>query len=108
MAAPRIHVTEAESEILAALWRRGPLTPRGLIEEVRLTQPWGDATIKTLLGRLMRKNAIRSDRDDGRLTYRALVDRQAYVEGEVQDLLDRLFDGKPDRLVALLADRPDL
>lgn len=100
MAVTPIHVTEAESEILAALWRRGPLTPSGLIEEVRLAQPWGDATIKTLLGRLMRKNAIRPDRDDGRLTYRALIDRETYLDAEVQALADRLFDGKLERLVA--------
>ncbi len=100
MATPRIHITEAESEILAALWRRGPLTPRGLIDEVRLAQPWGDATIKTLLGRLMRKHAVRSERDDGRLTYRALIDRDTYVDGEVQALADRLFGGRTDGVVA--------
>lgn len=71
-------------------------------------QPWADATIKTLLHRLMQKAAVRSQKDDGRLRYHAVIDRQAYVETEVQDLLDRLFDGKPDRLVALLADRLDL
>lgn len=94
--------------MLAALWRRGPLSFASLIEEVRASQPWADATIKTLLHRLMQKGGVRSQKDDGRLRYHAVVDRQTYVEGEVQDLLDRLFDGKPDRLVALLADRLDL
>ena len=110
MAVTPIHVTEAESEILAALWRRGPLTPSGLIEEVRLAQPWGDATIKTLLGRLMRKKAIRPDRDGGRLTYCALIDRETYLDAEVQALADRLFDGRLDRLVAHVGrsgQRPD-
>lgn len=102
---PHIQITEAESEIMAALWRRGPLTPKGLIEEVKLAQPWGDATIKTLLGRLMRKGAIRSERGDGRLTYRPLLDRAAYVNGEIQALLNRLFDDLPEALAALLAER---
>jgi predicted transcriptional regulator len=79
-----------------------------LLDEVRSRQPWGDATIKTLLHRLMQKGAVRSQKEDGRQRYHALIDRQAYVEGEVQDLLDRLFEGKPDRLVTLLADRLDL
>lgn len=106
MAVPRIHVTEAESEILAALWRRGPLTPRGLIEEVGAAQPWGDATIKTLLGRLMRKNVIRSERDDGRLTYRAMIDRETYVDDEVQALANRLFEGRRADLAAFVARKP--
>jgi predicted transcriptional regulator len=104
----RISVTEAESAVLAALWRRGPLSFASLIEEVKAANAWGDATIKTLLHRLMQKGAVRSQKEDGRQRYHAVFDRQAYVEGEVQDLLDRLFDGKPDRLVALLADRLDL
>lgn len=79
-----------------------------LIEEVKAGQPWADATIKTLLHRLMQKGAVRSQKEDGRQRYHAVIDRQTWVEGEVQDLLDRLFDGKPDRLVALLAERPDL
>lgn len=94
--------------MLAALWRCGPLSAAALLDEVKSRQPWGDATIKTLLHRLMQKGAVNSVREDGRQRYHAVIDRQTYVEGEVQDLLDRLFDGRPDRLVALLADRPDL
>ncbi len=94
--------------MLAALWRRGPLSFASLIEEVKAGQPWADATIKTLLHRLIQKGAVKSVKEDGRQRYHATIDRQTYVEGEVQDLLDRLFDGKPDRLVALLAERPDL
>ncbi len=104
----RLHVTEAESAVLAALWTRGPLSFASLIEDVKAGQPWADATIKTLLHRLIQKGAVRSQKEDGRQRYHAVIDRQTYVEGEVQDLLDRLFDGKPDRLVALLADRLDL
>ena len=62
-----IHVTEAESAVLDALWRCGPLPPARLIEEVKRVRPWGDATIKTLLGRLMQKKAVLSAREDGRL-----------------------------------------
>lgn len=104
----RPQVTEAESAVLAALWRRGPLSFVSLIEEVKAAHPWGNATIKTLLHRLMQKGAVKSLKEDGRQRYHAVLEREAYVAGEVQDLLDRLFDGKPERLLALLADRLDL
>ena len=91
--------------MLAALWRRGPLSFASLIEEVKVDQPWADATIKTLLHRLIQKGAVKSVREDGRQRYHAALGRQTYVEGEVQNLLDRLFDGEPERLVALLAAR---
>ena len=64
------------------------------------------ATVKTLLGRLMRKGLIRSERDDGRQIYRPLLDRDAYAEGEVQALLDRLYGGDPVPWTFVLAERP--
>jgi predicted transcriptional regulator len=94
----RIHVTEAESEVLAALWRRGPLTPARLVEAVKSRRDWGDATIKTLLGRLMQKKAVRSQREEGRLLYHPLITREIYVAGEVEALVERLFEGDPEKL----------
>ncbi len=96
------HVTEAESEVLSALWRLGPLTAARLIEAVKAKRQWGDATIKTLLGRLMQKKAVRSVRDEGRLFYHPLVTRHAYVAAEVQALADRLFDGDSNSLAAFI------
>ena len=99
-----IPVTEAESAILAALWRHGPLSFASLIDAVRAEQAWGDATIKTLLGRLMRKGAVRSERDDGRQRYHAAIERRDYLAGEVDALVVRLFDGRRDALKAFLDD----
>jgi BlaI family penicillinase repressor len=104
---PAIRVTDAESEVLAALWRLGPLTPARLMEAVKARREWGDATIKTLLGRLMQKKAIRSQRDDGRLLYHPLVTREDYLRAEVQALADRLFDGDLGKLAAFLGQARD-
>jgi BlaI family transcriptional regulator, penicillinase repressor len=100
-----IHITEAESVILQVLWRLGPLPPVKLIAEVKAVRPWGGATIKTLLGRLMHKKAVKSVREEGLLRYRALIERSAYVDGEVGALVDRLFGGDEAALIALLSER---
>ena len=65
---------------------------------MKVAQPWGDATIKTLLNRLMHKGAVRSEREDGRQRYHPMIDRRTYVDGEIQTLVDRLFAGDRDRL----------
>ncbi len=100
-----VHVTNAEGAILEALWRCGPLPPNRLIAEVKARRPWGDATIKTLLGRLMHKRVVRSQRHEGRLLYSPMIERQAFVEAEVKALVDRLFGGDPAALAAFLRDR---
>ena len=88
--------------MLSALWRQGPLSFASLIETVKADQPWADATIKTLLHRLMQKDAVKSVKEDGRQRYHALLDRETYVVGEVGALVDRLFEGDPQALAAFL------
>ncbi|PTT07110.1 BlaI/MecI/CopY family transcriptional regulator [Caulobacter sp. HMWF025] len=89
-----MHITAAESQVMEALWRREPLTADELVAEVGTAQAWGEATVKTLINRLLKKKAIKSERADGRHGYRPLVARSAYVQAESQGLLDRLFEGQ--------------
>jgi predicted transcriptional regulator len=97
-----MQITPAESQIMEALWRRGPLTLDDVIQEVA-DQDWGKATVKTLVNRLLHKGAIASERIDGRHQYRALVEREDYRHTESQGLLDRLFDGKLEPMIAHFA-----
>jgi BlaI family penicillinase repressor len=96
-------VTPAESQILEALWSQGALTAAGIVEAVK-AQGWGDATVKTLIHRLLKRGAIRSERVDGAVQYQALLQRADYVQAESQSLLDRLFNGELAPLVAHFAE----
>ena len=96
-------ITEAESRIMEALWRRGPLTVDEIIAEVAAHEDWGPATVKTLINRLLKKKASRSERSEGRTRYVAAVERADYLQAESQSLLDRLFDGQLAPLVAHFA-----
>ncbi len=60
--------------------------------------PWGDATIKTLLHRLMQKGAVRSEKEDGRQRYHAVLERDVWLDGEIAAVVDRLFGGDFDAM----------
>ena len=96
-------ITAAESQIMEALWAKGPLSAEELVRDVGQAQDWGEATVKTLVQRLMKKQAVVSEREGGRVRYRPLVSREDYVTGESQGLLDRLFGGEVAPLVAHFA-----
>ncbi|MES2342186.1 MAG: BlaI/MecI/CopY family transcriptional regulator [Pseudomonadota bacterium] len=98
-----MNITEAESQIMEALWRKTPLTADEIVADVRARQPWAEATVKTLVNRLLKKRAIRSERVEGRHQYVALIERANYVQDESQGLLDRLFEGQLAPLVAHFA-----
>lgn len=103
-----MHITAAESQVMESLWRTSPLTPDELIADVRTREDWGPATVKTLINRLLKKKAIRSERIDGRTRYVPLVQRADYVQSESQNLLDRLFGGELTPLVAHFAEHRKL
>ena len=64
---------------------------------------WAEGTVRTLINRLLKKKAIRGDRDGARYVYRPLVERDSYVLSESRGLLDRLFEGEVTPLVAHFA-----
>jgi len=93
-------ISGAESHIMEALWTQGPLTAEEIVQTVGPAQEWGEATVKTLINRLLKKKALASERTGGRAIYKPIVSREAYVTGESQGLLDRLFGGQIAPLVA--------
>ena len=103
-----MHITAAESHIMEVLWRRGLVTTEEINAEVAGPQGWGEATVKTLIYRLLKKKAVVSVRKDGRHGYEALIPRADYVQAESQGLLDRLFEGKLAPLVAHFAEHRSL
>jgi len=103
-----MHITAAESQIMEALWRRGPLGADELIAEVAAREGWGGATVKTLINRLLKKKALKSERLEGRVRYAPLLERADYVQSESQGLLDRLFDGNLTPLIAHFAEHRNL
>jgi BlaI family transcriptional regulator, penicillinase repressor len=96
-------ITPAESHIMDALWRRGPLAMEDVVAEVA-EQNWGAATVKTLVHRLLKRKAIRSERIEGRVRYVPVLQRAEYLQSESQGLLDRLFGGRLTPLVAHFAE----
>ena len=97
-------ISGAESRIMEALWRCGPLTPEGVVAEVGEAAGWVPGTVKTLITRLLRKKAIEGRREANGYFYRPLISREAYVQSESQNLVDRLFGGEVAPLVAHFAE----
>jgi BlaI family penicillinase repressor len=101
-------ISDAEHAVMEVLWEESPLTAQDVAERVPTERGWSANTVKTLLGRLLAKNAIVHEEEGRRYLYRPLVEREDYVAGESQRLIDRLFGGKLTPLVAHLADRDQL
>lgn len=108
MQKPTERISDAELAIMEALWAESPLTATDVAGRVVAQRDWSLATVKTLLSRLVAKNAIGHHLDGRRFLYTPLVERNAYVTGESRRLVDRFFGGKLMPLVAHLAEQDRL
>lgn len=89
-----MNITAAESAVMNLLWQKSPRTSEDLLAELMPAQNWSEATVRTLIGRLVKKRAVAADQEGRRYLYRPLVAREAYALAESQTLIDRLFDGR--------------
>ena len=95
-----MRISEAESVVMEALWRRSPRSAEDVAAEVCAPQSWTEATVKTLINRLLKKKAVGATRDGRRYLYAPRLEREAWVARESQGLVDRLFDGRVAPLVS--------
>lgn len=102
--APVERISEAEHAVMEALWRKSPLTAAEVCESVCASRGWSMPTVKTLLSRLVSKNAVGTEPDGRRFLYRPLIERSEYLGGESRRLVDRLFGGRAAPLFAQLAE----
>jgi BlaI family penicillinase repressor len=93
-------ITDAESVIMEVLWRRSPLPTEAVVAALEGEQHWQEATIKTLLNRLLKKEVIRADKDGRRFLYSPVVSRDEWMLTVSKGLLDRLFAGRVAPLAA--------
>ena len=88
-----INISDSELVVLQELWRTPQLTARELTDKLMLQTDWSEPTIKTLLLRLLRKNAVKRSKKDKVFIYTALVSKDEYSFMASRSLLDRLFNG---------------
>ena len=104
---PAERITEAEHAVMEALWRRAPLTAAEVADQVE-ARGWSLATVKTLLSRLVTKQAVATEPDGKRFLYSPRIERADYLGGESRRLVDRLFGGRAASLFAHLAEEEAL
>jgi predicted transcriptional regulator len=100
-----MQISDAESTVMEVLWQRSPRGAEDVVAELAREHDWQEATIKTLLNRLLNKGAIRAEKDGRRYLYSPLLKREDWVHGQSRSLVDRLFGGRVAPLVAHFSEK---
>jgi BlaI family penicillinase repressor len=91
--------TDAELEILAVLWRRGPSTVRDVFDELSKAKRTGYTTVLKLMQIMHGKALVTRDDSARSHVYAAAVAEAKTQRHLLRDLLDRAFGGSRQKLL---------
>lgn len=97
-------ISGAEWEVMEILWDFAPLTGAEVAERLRAHPK----TVKTLLGRLVKKGALRFTEEANRYLYQPVLPRKRYVAEESKSFLQRVFGGETTPVLAHFVETVDL
>jgi len=101
-------LTEAEWQIMNALWQKHPATARDIMDRLDRPVNWAYTTIKTMLTRLVEKKAVGEVKQGNTSVYEPLVSQRKARLSAFRSLLDQAFDGAVGPLVHFLAEEEQL
>jgi len=104
-----MRLSDAELRVMEVLWSAGrPLTASDIADRLAGDRDWTFATVKSLISRLLGKQAIEPKKDGRRFLYSPAIEREPYVAAESRRFVSRLFGGKLSPLFARLAEEEAL
>ncbi len=99
----RVGLSDAEREVLRAMWDEGPATVRQLRAALEARgKTWAYTTVLTLLQRLQAKGCVESDTTGSAHVFRPLASREDLLQDGLKVLADELCEGAPAPLVLAL------
>jgi BlaI family penicillinase repressor len=101
-------LSPAEWEIMKILWEAGPLAARDVFARLPKNRGWAYKTVKTLLSRLVAKEALAYDQVGNSYLYRAAIDRDQATRQEVRSIFQRLISEAFSPVLAQFIEEADL
>lgn len=101
-------LTEAEWQVMNAIWMGHPATARDVAERLPPRTSWAYTTIKTMLSRLVGKGALAERKRANTSLYEPRLTRRQARFAAVRSIVDSAFEGAFGALVHFLVDEEDL
>ena len=92
-------ISDAEWEVMKIIWSNEKTTSSNIIENLKDKEEWKPSTIKSLINRLLNKNAIGFDKNGKEYEYYPLVSEEECVKEESKSFLNKVFNGSVNSMV---------
>lgn len=104
----KIEISDAEWEVMRVAWTLDHVTSSQVSEIMAAKMGWKPATVKTLLGRLIKKGALRAEKTGRAFTYYPTVDEQPSMDEAVTTLFSHLCQMRVGQTLADVVERTEL
>lgn len=84
------NISKAEWAVMRVVWTLGKCDAKTVATALEQTHGWAEATVKTLINRLLKKKYLRNERDGRRYIYSAAVAEQTTMDAELSGLLQSM------------------
>ena len=101
-----IKLFDSELKVMEILWKEGDTTAKRLAEILGEQINWSKTTTYTIIKRCLEKGAI--ERIEPKFICRPLVTIDQAREYETTELINKMYDGATDQLVASILERTNL
>jgi len=101
-------ISEAEQMVMTAIWEENPVTANRIVDLLSKRTTWNPKTIKTLINRLLKKNAITYEKSGREYHYRPAIKQADFVRAETRSFLKRVFGGSIRPMFATMVESEDL
>ncbi len=101
-------ISDAEYHVMKVVWANAPISTNEVVEKLEKTTSWKPKTIQTLLFRLVKKGALKYEKNGRVFVYSPLVQEPDILEQESDTFLNRFYDGALNSMVVNLLERDKL
>ena len=101
-------ISASEWQIMKLLWAKSPSTANEIVKALSATTAWKPKTIKTLINRLVKKQALGYEKKGRQYHYYPLVDKAECIGTESRSFLKRVYDGATKPMLASFLENEDL
>ena len=103
-----VKISDAEWEIMRVVWNKKEVDATTIEALLGNAMGWKLATVKTLLGRLVKKEVLATTQVGKKFIYTANVSEEETIRSEAENLLTRVCATKAGQTIAELLEKVEL
>lgn len=96
------NITDAEWEVMRVVWANNKVTSKEISQVLQKKKGWKSATIKTFIGRLVKKGMLNTEKKGNRYLYSASVDEEESLKTVTSELFELICNKEVGKTIGEL------